>query len=115
MPLILGALRRHPGTVAQAKLLAYDLCLARRPRHRHREQRPKHRARPDAVVAGSSEDTKPRRKWREFIFPSHWAREPQEPPPQPLDEEGEGGVGVREPRRPLPSAPSATVAKPEPD
>ena len=41
-----------------------------------------------------------------------WSRCPDVPPPGPDDLEG--GAGVREPRRPYPSAPSGAVALDEP-
>ena len=44
--------------------------------------------------------------------PLAWSRDPDEPPPGP--EDLDGGAGVREPRRPYPTAPAGALALDEP-
>jgi len=46
------------------------------------------------------------------IGPLAWSRAPDEPPPGP--EDLDGGAGVREPRRPYPTAPAGALALDEP-
>ena len=46
------------------------------------------------------------------VSPLTWSRAPDEPPPGP--EDLDGGAGVREPRRPYPTAPAGALALDEP-
>jgi hypothetical protein len=106
----------HRGEYRKVRRRSTIRLLGRRNKHNYRAQRPKTRKARDVVIAGGTAESKPRRKWREFVFPSHWRGTQPEPPFHEPPDETEGGAGVREPRRPLPSGPKAgAIALEAPD